>query len=154
MSEEKTTKLINAHRFRVFKYLSRISQEIMRRGNEHDCSKLCSPELEIYSRNVDEFDNHPFGSPEYVKAIEQIMDAKIHHWKFNRHHPEHFKNGIEGMNLVDLMEMLCDWKSATLNHPRHPGDMRKSVEIAAEKYKISPQLVQILYNTMRDFDLE
>ena len=32
----------------------------------------------------------------------------------NRHHPEHFgEDGIRGMNLPDVVEMLCDWKAAS-----------------------------------------
>ena len=57
------------------------------------------------------------------------------------------------MNLVDIIEMLCDWKSATQNHPENPGDLKKSIETAAKKYNISPQLTRILYNTAIDFEM-
>lgn len=153
MSTHKTTKLIEAHRFRVFQYMNAIAQEVMQRGNNHDSTKLHSPELEIYARNVDEFDKHPFNSEGYNKAKAVIKEATDHHFKHNRHHPEHFPDGIEGMNLVDLLEMVCDWKSATLNHPEQPGDMYNSLKVAVDRYNISPQLALVLYNTMRDFRL-
>lgn len=153
MSVQKTKDLINSHRWRVFQYMNRIAQEVMRRGNEHDQSKLESPELEIYAHNVDEFEKYPFGSEGYNKAKAALKEATDHHFKHNRHHPEHFEDGIEGMNLVDLLEVVCDWKSATLNHPEQPGDMQKSLQVAVERYKISPQLAKILYNTMRDYGL-
>ena len=57
------------------------------------------------------------------------------------------------MNLVDLLEMLCDWKSATMNHPEKPGDLSKSIQILGERYNISPQLAKVLYNTAHDFEM-
>ena len=60
---------------------------------------------------------------------------------------------VNDMNLVDVIEMLCDWKSATQNHPAIPGDLKKSIEIASKKYNISPQLTRVLYNTAIDFGM-
>ena len=51
------------------------------------------------------------------------------------------------------MKMLVDWKAATQNHPEVPGDLTKSIHLAAKKYKISPQLARILYNTAIDFEM-
>lgn len=151
--EQKTREVINAHRLRVFQLMSKISQEVMLRGNRHDETKLDPEELPHYVATIDEFDKHQFGSDGYVKAKDSLGSAVVHHYKHNRHHPEHFNNGIEGMNLVDLLEMLADWKSATQNHPEKPGDMAKSLAWAIGKYKISPQLTQILLNTIVDFEL-
>lgn len=60
---------------------------------------------------------------------------------------------VNDMNLIDLLEMLCDWKSATLNHPEQMGNLKKSIEWATAKYKISPELAAILYNTARDYGM-
>ena len=60
---------------------------------------------------------------------------------------------VNDMNLVDLLEMLCDWKSATMNHPEKPGDLSKSIQILGERYNISPQLAKVLYNTAHDFEM-
>ena len=125
----------------------------MTRGNQHDLSKYESEEFPVYAGQIDEFEKHFYGSDGYNKAKAAIRPATEHHFKHNRHHPEHFPNGIEGMNLVDLLEMLCDWKSATENHPQHPGDLKTSFAVATKKYKISPQLNQILYNTAVDFGM-
>lgn len=144
---------INNHRKRVFDYMSTISKEVMRRGNEHDLSKYEKEEYPVYEQFTAEFAKHPFGSEGYNKIKEAMASAIQHHYQHNRHHPEHFPDGIEGMNLVDLLEMICDWKSATQNHPETPGDMGKSLQVAIQKYNISPQLAKVLYNTMRDFGL-
>lgn len=130
-----------------------MSREVMARGNLHDLSKYESEEFPIYAGMMDEFEKYPYGTEGHAKAKAAIKPAVDHHYQHNRHHPEHFENGIEGMNLVDLLEMICDWKSATLNHPDRPGNLTKSIELATEKYNISPQLAQILYNTAKDFEM-
>jgi len=71
--------------------------------------------------------------------------ALDHHYENNRHHPDHFKNGIQDMNLVDLIEMICDWKAATLRH--NNGNIFKSIEISQERFKFSDEIKQILLNT-------
>ena len=153
INEQKIIDTINKHRKRVFDLMAKISQDVMQRGNDHDLSKYDETELPTYARVIEEFEKCPYGSVGYWRAKDSLGDTVKHHHEKNRHHPEHFHNGIDGMNLVDLLEMLCDWKSATQNHPEHPGDMQNSIKIAIEKYKISPQLAQVLYNTMKDFDL-
>jgi hypothetical protein len=55
------------------------------------------------------------------------------------------------MNLVDLVEMLCDWKASSTRH--NDGNIRKSIEINAERFGINQQLVKILENTAELFDL-
>ena len=119
----------------------------------HDASKLEEPEFSQYASVTDEFEKHPFGTDGYFKAKEKISDAVKLHYSKNNHHPEYYPNGIENMDLMDIVEMLCDWKAATLNHKTAPGNMVTSLEYATEKYKISPQLAQILLNTIKRYGL-
>ena len=52
------------------------------------------------------------------------------------------------MTLIDLMEMLADWKAAT---KRHEDDkIENSIEINSKKYNIDQQLKQILVNTVKE----
>jgi hypothetical protein len=133
--------------------MAKLSQEVIKRGYDHDLTKLEPEELPHYVATIDEFDKHPFGTEGYKKAKESLGPSVQHHYKHNRHHPEHFPDGVDGMNLIDLLEMVCDWKAATQNHPENVGDMQKSIQWAEEKYKISPQLANILYNTARDYGM-
>ena len=52
---------------------------------------------------------------------------------------------VNDMNLLDIVEMLCDWKAASERH--NDGNIRKSIEINANRFGLSPQLVKILENT-------
>jgi hypothetical protein len=86
-----------------------------------------------------------YGSGEYNGYLEAMGDGLKHHYEVNRHHPEHFPNGVDDMTLVDLIEMLADWKAATERHD--DGDLAKSLEIQRERLGLSDQLVGILRNT-------
>ena len=72
-----------------------------------------------------------------------------HHYSVSRHHPQYFADSIDGMNLIDLIEMLVDWKAAGERHKDKPTDIFRSIEINSdeEHFNISPQLKQILLNT-------
>jgi hypothetical protein len=69
-----------------------------------------------------------------------------HHYAANTHHPEHYPDGIQGMNLLDVLEMLCDWKAATMRH--NNGDIRKSIEINQQRFGYSDELKTLLLNTL------
>lgn len=61
-----------------------------------------------------------------------------------------FEHGIDDMNLVDIVEMLCDWKAASLRH--HDGNLLKSIEFNAKRFNYDDQLKHILLNTAKLFD--
>lgn len=54
--------------------------------------------------------------------------------------------GLHGMSLLDLIEMLCDWKAATLRHDN--GDIRKSININQKRFGYSDELRRIFLNTL------
>jgi hypothetical protein len=135
---------------RVRKYLEKFSLSLVLRGEDHDSSKFSDEEFPAHVAAMETFDDYKYDPNQAAKPP---CAAAVHHHKCNRHHPEHFADGIEGMNLIDILEMLADWKSATLNNPNNLGDIISSIEIATKKYNLSPQLVKILANTVDDYDL-
>ena len=58
--------------------------------------------------------------------------------------------GITGMSLIDVLEMLIDWKAATLRH--NNGDILKSIEINQKRFGYSDDLKKILLNTVKELD--
>lgn len=132
----------------VREYLNTVAKDLLDRGHNHDASKLESPEVEIFGEHTAALSELEYGSKEYTENLELIKPAIEHHYSKNRHHPEHWPNGINDMTLLDIIEMLCDWKAATQRNKN--GNIRKSIEINAERYKISPQLRKILENTVRE----
>jgi hypothetical protein len=121
-------------------------KELDQRAQIHDASKLQSPEREIYSETAHELKDTVYGSPEYKNLMERTKPAIEHHYANNRHHPEHFTDGINEMDLIDVMELLCDWIAATKKNKN--GNIHKSIEINTPRFNMSPQLAQILTNTV------
>lgn len=130
----------------VNKYIKFINYEILKRGKNHDKSKLRYPEVDKFSSYLkDKNRNNQYGSEEYKKFLEDMKITLNHHYQENRHHPEHFKNGILDMNLIDLIELICDWKAtSTINKN---DDLIKSIILGQERFKYSDEIKQLLINT-------
>jgi hypothetical protein len=126
--------------------LNKIIGELIVRGQKHDQSKLRPPEVELFTEYTGKLRHMTYGSEEYTKTLEAMGPALKHHYANNRHHPEHFKDGIEDMSIVDLIEMLCDWKAASTRH--NDGNLRKSIEINGNRFRMSPQLIKIFENSV------
>lgn len=50
------------------------------------------------------------------------------------------------MTLIDLLEMLCDWKASSERHT--DGDIYRSIEINQSRFGYSDELKTILKNTI------
>jgi hypothetical protein len=129
----------------VRNFLNAVVIEILLRSETHDQSKLKSPEVEIFEEFTPKLRDSTYGSEEYKGYLKEMGVALTHHYEVNAHHPEHFAGGIEDMNLIDLIEMLCDWKAAGMRHAN--GSLAKSIEINTKRYNIPEPLVRILKNT-------
>lgn len=136
----------------VGQFISRIIMKLLSRAMYHDSSKLVDPEKDIFDIVTPKLKGLTYGSDEYKKSLEEMGDALKHHYTENSHHPEHHKNGIDDMDLIDLIEMVCDWKAATLRHA--DGDIIKSIEINTKRFEISPQLSTIISNSIKNWGWE
>ena len=123
-----------------------VATELQKRATIHDQSKLEEPELSTFVEFTPKLSASTYGSTEYKQFLIDMKPALEHHYAENRHHPEHHQHGINDMNLMDLIEMLCDWKAATLRH--NDGDIQKSILINKERFGITDQLVAVLQNTV------
>lgn len=135
------------HIERVRNLLNEFITELLERGRLHDQSKLESPEVEAFTEFTPKLASCTYGSPEYEEYRKAMGYALDHHYANNRHHPEHHKEGINDMTLLDILEMLADWKAASERH--NNGNILKSIEKNADRFGISPQLVRILENTAK-----
>lgn len=117
----------------------------------HDKSKLEEPEKSLFDKYTPLLKATTYGSDEYKTYLKEMGEALAHHYVVNEHHPEHYKNGIDGMTLFDLVEMFCDWFAASKRHT--DGSMRGSLEINRERFAMSDQLYQIFVNTLDEVNL-
>lgn len=146
---EQCKKDTKEHISQVREFMIEVANEILYRALGHDGSKLTSPEIEIFTEYTPKLKNSTYGSEEYKTFLKEMSVALEHHYANNSHHPEYFKNGINGMDLFDLIEMICDWKAAVMRHD--DGDIQRSLEINKDRFKIGDQLHQILQNTVNNF---
>jgi hypothetical protein len=133
------------HSQRVGELVVQVVKELLDRATCHDRSKTEPPELEIFDEYTPKLRDTTYGSEEYKGYLDAMGEGLAHHYASNRHHPEHFTDGIAGMTLVDLVEMLADWRAATERHA--DGDMVKSLHIQRERFEIGDQLWSVLWNT-------
>lgn len=126
-------------------FISEVTNELQKRMIYHDMSKMSDLEKNIFDEFTPKLKDSTYGSDEYKKFLSEMKVALDHHYKENKHHPEHFDKGIRGMNLIDLVEMLCDWYAASLRHD--DGDIYKSIEINKNRFGYSDDLAEILKNT-------
>ena len=134
------------HSRRVDELLLQLISEIQARVTKHDLSKMEDPELATFNEFTPKLKHSTYGSDEYKGFLEAMGEGLQHHYASNRHHPEHFGDALTyGMTLIDVIEMLADWKAATERH--EDGDLGKSLGIQQGRFDMSDELVTILHNT-------
>ena len=147
----------------VRRYLDVVSRNLLRRSHLHDQSKLVPPELEAFDRMTPLLATLEYGTPEYKQSLADLGPALEHHYAANSHHPEHYEDGIRGMSLLDLLEMVCDWYAASQRMrkptpaapgrqeaPQYDNDFERSIALNAERFGYGDELRAILTNTARE----
>lgn len=138
-----------AHINRVRELINGLREIFRVRGMTHDASKLDTPEKEIFDEMTPKLKASTYGSEEYKTMLAGMKPALDHHYAANLHHPEHYPNGINSMSLMDILEMLCDWKAAGERHAN--GSIENSLKVNRARFGIDDQLFRILQNTVQDF---
>jgi len=144
------------HQQAVANGLMRFAKLLLERAEVHDKSKLERPERDLFCKYTPILKGLTYGSPEYKTALEKLGPALSHHYANNKHHPEYndingfsfqtLNDPIRSMDLVDVVEMLCDWMAAVQRHA--DGNIGKSLEINKKRFNMNEQLVQLLANTV------
>lgn len=134
------------HIHRVQHYLLGAAKKLIDRAHRHDQSKLVPPEVGLFAEMTPKLAGVTYGSAEYEEFRKRLGPALAHHYANNAHHPEHWKHGVEDMSLLDLLEMFCDWMASSERH--NDGNIRKSIEVNAGRFGMTPQLCRIFENTV------
>lgn len=142
-SQKDTVEHIN----KVRNNLYGIEAKLNLRALVHDDSKLQEPELSGYEGLSQALKGLTYGTPEHRAAFAPFKDIIKHHYAHNSHRPEHWHLGVTDMSLLDIIEMLCDWKAA---HDRNGGDFGHSIQVSVSRFNISEQLHSILINTAKE----
>ena len=148
ISDPSAIKTINSilnHKKKVKDRMLFLAKEIIKRAEEHDNSKLKAPEINW----LIEMDKEPkveYGTPEYFEKMKRWDKFFKHHYKNNSHHPDHYVQGVYGMTIVDLVEMMCDVVSYI--EELHVCQTSKIIKEQKERFDIDEGIAQILINTL------
>ena len=118
--------------------------------------KSCLAEMGVALQHHYQYNSHhPEHYPVPARPDIEKLDALIRHTEgidpdnialpWMRDHLAEMKSQINGMSLLDVVEMLADWKAAGMRHA--DGNMVASLEINKKRFVISHQLFEILKNT-------
>ncbi len=114
-----------------------ISDKLLDRSLLHDLSKLQEPEFTIFMESTKNLKNLIYGSKEYTESLKNLGDALSHHYSHNRHHPE-YHGGILHMNIIDILEMVCDWHASSKR--TNSSNLEESLNIQKKRFNIPDQL--------------
>ena len=137
---------VTEHKKQVGTYINAVCTDLIQRAIEHDNSKFSTEEYDSFEQATPRLKTLTYGSEEYKQALREIKPAIQHHYEVNDHHPEFFKDGISQMNLIQIIEMVCDWMAATKRVK--DGDILKGLEINKERFNIDDQIFAIIKNTV------
>lgn len=140
-----------AHIRRVNELLLTFCTILMHRAQVHDQSKLGPEEKPLFDKYTPLLKTLEYGTQEYRDNLKLLRPAIDHHNAYNSHHPEHYEDGVAGMDLADLVEMFFDWKAASERGKN--GDIRKSIDVQKDRFSLDHQLVAIFRNTVDNMRL-
>ena len=135
------------HKARVAGYMQIVANDLFRRAAVHDASKFGPEEFEPYDKAFPDLQKYAYGTPELRAVYKSIKPALKHHFEANDHHPEHFAHQVLEMNLMQIIEMVCDWLAAS---ERSQTEFSQGLEINKERFSIDEQLFEIIRNTAID----
>jgi hypothetical protein len=143
-STQDTLDHINKVQVRIAEFQAALDE----RASLHDASKLEEPELSGYDQLIISLADCEYGTDAYYAALQEAKPMIEHHYRENTHHPEHWPNGVNDMSLLDIVEMLCDWKGAS--ERTRQGSIVASLTHNKERFGLSDQLASILENTVKE----
>jgi hypothetical protein len=136
-----------AHIEQVRELLEAVISNLHYRASVHDASKLRDPEKAVFDEYTPKLRDTTYGSDEYKTFLDGMGEGLNHHYAANDHHPEHWQHGVQDMDLLQVIEMLADWKAATLRHA--DGSLSRSITQNAERFGYGIEFYRLLWNTAK-----
>lgn len=134
------------HVSEVQENIEEFASDLKKRAIAHDRSKFADPEFSVFVSTRPEFKKANYGTPEYQAVVDAAIVGVNHHYSLNRHHTAHFPNGIKDMNLLDVLEMMADWRAASRRSP--DLSFKDSLPRAFKKYEMDETLQRLILNTI------
>lgn len=136
MNETRALRTVMRHCSNLRQALGKVISNLQDRSARHDYSKLEDDEFDAVI-HYQKLDGLEYGSDEYKAKMEEIRGFTGEGWKLhckrNSHHPEHHEP-IDTMGLLDIIEMVCDWKAANATYNTSRQSFREAAEVCIERY--------------------
>ena len=126
---------VTRHIMTVQSRMRAIARRILNRADSHDLSKFAPDELGGMIEIDAIAEESGLNSPQYMEAIKGPAIGL--HRSRHSHHPEFHSDGIKDMSLLDLIEMVCDWKAA--NQVRGHPEGRQSVNMMIRRLELKDE---------------
>ena len=137
---------IIAHISEVAENLSQMVGDLEQRAKAHDRSKFEPLEFDAFVQTRPKFRVANYGTPEYQECVDAIKPAIDHHYQVNCHHTGFYSGGFADMNLLDIIEMLADWRAASRRSP--DLTFKDSLPRAYKKYGIPDNMQRHIEQTL------
>lgn len=125
------------HTLHVRRNLLAVRQDLERRAEEHDASKLHDDEFDGFARINATAREFPYGSPEYRASLDAERPTINRHNARNSHHPEHHDQ-VTDMGWLDIIEMVCDWRAAWEAYGKQ-GTWRHGMQIQRGRFAFADE---------------
>jgi len=136
----KTIAVMMRHTRLVASFLRRLAHALEDRAGIHDLSKFTDDEFAGFVEINRIAREQVYFSPEYQASIKnQTVNL---HYSRNSHHPEHHANGIDGMSLGDFIEMVADWKAASITYGK--TSFEDSLKVQIERFGLKPEHIYLI----------
>jgi len=133
------------HVRRVGDLMLDVTEKLNRRAMCHDDSKFSAEEFDAFAEATPRLRGLTYGSEEYKAETAKLGPALTHHYRNNDHHPEWHIDKVNGMDLMQMMEMLCDWKAATERHA--DGSLATSIAKNSIRFNFGDDIAELLART-------
>ena len=135
-------------------YMQRCIDKLHQNSKIHDLTKFgeeeLTPLMNLYAHH-EKNGVSKFGTEEYKKDMKTHLSSMIkHHHQENTHHPEHFEAGVKGMNLMQVLEMVCDWASAS----KRSGGGIVNLNDTQKRFCFSDDMKEIMRNTLKTLNVK
>ncbi len=130
--------LATMHRHLVYlrEGIMRICHALEHRAVVHDASKYGPLEFPGFARINATARQHAYGSPEYTASLQAEKPTIQHHTASNSHHPE-YHDAPADMGWLDIVEMVCDWWSASKTYSTTDWD--EVMELQKQRFDWTPE---------------
>jgi hypothetical protein len=149
IQEIQTLVTILRHQALVASQMRKLAHLLIEAADIHDLSKLSPWEFTGFVEFNHVARENKLGSPEYQQSLKDNEGVIGLHYKSNRHHPEHHSHGIENMGLVDLVEMVADWRAASAVYGQ--TSFEEALPILRERFGLDQRhlyLVWLIHNAL------